>query len=151
MTTSIAVVGLRFDGVDVQDIDGLCLHSILRGGPGEPSEGRGGSVVIPRKVGRFWLNRRRDHRGIELGGFIRGTGSDEAAQREDHYANLLAFETLFSASNRAELEATLPGGGIYTIQAITVPPVVFDRIVPAYWELTIPMESDDPDWVAGGS
>lgn len=150
MTSAAATVTLTYDSQDIQDIDGIFLD-LHKGGPGEIADIRGIDDIIPGLDGRTVRNRRVDKRTIELRGFVRGTGSDEAAQREDYWDNRIALAALFDPTEVNNLVATLPGGLEYTISARTQPPFVLNQRVPSFAEVSIVLESVDPDWVLTGS
>jgi hypothetical protein len=150
MTSSAAVVTLTYDGNDVQDIDGIFLD-LYRGGPGDIPEVRGEDDVIPGLDGRVVRNRRMDRLTIELRGFVRGTGTTETDQREDYWDNRILLASWFDPTSTGPLVATLPGGLEFTIQARTLPPFVFNQHVPSYAEVSVQLESADPEWEQTGS
>ena len=150
MTSAVAVVGLTFDSHDLADIDGIFLD-LYKGGPGETAEVRGRDDVIPAAVGLLARNRVKQRRVIELRGFVRGTGSDETAQRTDYWDNRQTLEGWFDPTATANLVATLPGGAEFTIAARPLPGIVYGQVVPSFATVSIVLESVDPDWTETGS
>lgn len=145
MTTSAAPVTLTYDATDIQDLDGIFLE-IIRGAPGEPAEIRGRNDIAPGVDGQVIRNRRPDRRTIELSGWVKGTGANEAAQRSDYWTNRLALEALFSALDTASLWATLPNGSTYAITCRLRPPILYRQVAPSFATVSLELESVDPDW-----
>lgn len=151
MTSSAAPVNWTAAGTDMVDLDGICLHTLVRGGPGETAQTRGEANVVPGLPGMqngLWEEERRV---IEFRGFVRGTGSDEEDQRADFWANTIALAAVLSPTATIELIITLPGGSMYSINARPLPPIGYNQIVPSYAECSVEFESFDPNWVATGS
>jgi hypothetical protein len=78
MSSPLAVIGLTFDGTDVQRSDLGIFLELVRG-LGEPPEVRGVDVVIPARSGRYVRNRVADRLVIELRGYVMGTGAPAMA------------------------------------------------------------------------
>jgi hypothetical protein len=149
MTSNAAPVNWTVDGTDMVDIDGVCLHTLVRGGPGETAQTRGEADVIPGLPGmavRLWEVERRV---IEFSGFVRGTGSDEAAQRDDYWDNRIALATTLDPTELVHIVITLPGGAVYSIDARPLPPIGYNQRVPSFAECSVEFESFDPDWTSG--
>jgi hypothetical protein len=147
MTSPAAVVTLTYRTNDVQDIDGIFLE-IVRGGPGEVAEVRGVDHLIPGLTGMRAGNRKLNRRVIELRGFVRGDGATEAAQRDDYWDNRIILAGWFDPTVTGALLATLPAGNQFTIQARTLPPILFDQRAPSFASVGIQLESITPDWSA---
>jgi hypothetical protein len=150
MASDVAVVGLTYRGTDIQDIDGIFLE-IYRGLV-EPLEPRGVDLVVPSRPGQIVRNRVGHRLPIELRGFIRGVSADgEADDRADFAANRGAFRVLFDTTlDPGDLVAALEDGSSMLIAARTLNVVPRPR-VPTYVEVSVELESVDPDWVASGS
>lgn len=150
MTSTAAPVNWTAGGTDMVDVDGICLHTLVRGGPGETAKTRGEPDLIPGLPGlvpRLW---EVESRTIEFRGFVRGTGSDEDDQREDYWDNRIALGALLDPTEVMTLNITLPGGDTYTIEARPLSlENAFRQIVPSFAEVSVTFESYDPDWVAG--
>lgn len=147
MSTSITPVSdLTYADTDLQDLDGIFLE-IVRGLAERPSV-RGSDTVVPGRAGRIRRNRVNDTLQIELRGWVCGSGVGEAAQRADFVANRTAFRTLFdpTAGDRT-LSATLEDGSTATISAAAMEGIIWNQIVPTYAEVSVKLESVDPDWV----
>ncbi len=150
MTSTAAVIGLTFRGTDIQDIDGIFLE-IVRGLI-ESLEARGTDLVIPSRAGQTVRNRVGHRLGIELRGWIRGVGAtDEDDDRADFAANRAIFRTLFDTTLApGSLVATLEDASTQSISARTLN-VISDPMVPTWVNVSIEMESVDPDWTIGTS
>lgn len=149
MSTNAAVVGLTFDGTDIQDLDGIFLE--ITRGLVEPPEVRGVDLIVPAYAGRIVRNRVGDRLSIILEGWVRGVASDEDSDRADFVINRAAFRTLFDPrAEPADLVATLEDGSSQTIAARTLN-VVPEQIVPSFMRVNVEMESVDPDWTPGAS
>ncbi len=146
MTNAAAVVGLTFDGVDIQwNPMGIFLE--ITRGLYEGPEVRGTDTVVPSLTGRIARNRVADRWVIELQGYVAGTGSTEHLQR-NHFLDLA--DTIRALFDPTALPATLVAytqdGGTRTIQARTLPTIVWDQIVPAMAKVNIQLEAVE-DWV----
>lgn len=145
MTNAVAVIGLTFDGTDVQDADFGIFLEIVRG-LNEGASVRGTDWVVPGRAGRIAGNREGDRLPIELRGVVMGDGVGLAAQRADFAALREQVRALFPTDgDPAPLVATLEDGSTATIQARTINRAWIDGDADA--ELSIEMESVDPDWV----
>lgn len=149
MTSNASPVQWEVDGTDMVDIDGICLHHLVRGGPGETASTRGEADVIPGLPGMAVRNWEVERRVIEFTGFVRGTGSTEAAQREDYWDNRISLGTLLDPTEIVHLVITLPGGDVYSIDARPLPPIGYNQRVPSFAEVSVEFESFDPDWQSG--
>jgi len=146
MTSTAATVNWTADGSDMVNIDGICLHTLVRGGPGEPAQTRGEPDTIPALVGqqpRLW---EKNLRVIEFRGFVRGSGSDEAAQRADYWDNRAALESTLDPTAVITLAITV-GGNDFTIDARPTS-VAYNERLPSIAEVSVEFESYDPDWAA---
>lgn len=146
MTTSAAIIALTYGGQDVQDLDGIFLE-LVRGLAEHPSM-RGMDTIVPRAEGRTRRNRVGDVLTIELRGWVRGAGMDEAAQRADFATNRLAFRTLFDPRlGDQELVATLEDGSTATISAAATERTVWNQQLPSFHYVSVELDSVAPDWV----
>lgn len=134
MTSALAVIGLTFDGTDVQDVNGL--HLVITQGLGDSPTVRGTDVTVPGAAGQTARPRKFHERRILLGGpdsFVRGDGATEADRRADYRTNVRAMLTLFDAAAApADLVATLEDGDTATIACRTLS-VATVELVPGEW------------------
>lgn len=150
MTSTAAPVNWTVDGTDMVDTEGTCLHTLVRGGPGETALTRGEADLVPGLPGlqpRLWEVERRV---IEFRGFVRGSGSDEDDQREDYWDNRIALASLLDPTEIVHIVVTLPNNDTYSIDARPLPlDGAYNQIVPSFAEVSVEFESFDPDWQAG--
>ena len=78
MTNAVAVIGLTFDGTDLQTADFGIFLEIVRGLNEQPVA-RGVDLVVPSRAGRIVRNRVGDALSIELRGYVMGTGAPATA------------------------------------------------------------------------
>lgn len=151
MASDIALVNWTADSTDMVDPDGICLHTLVHGGPGETAFTRGEADVIPGLPGmqpRLWEVERRV---LEFIGFVRGSGSTETDQRAAFWDNCITLADILSPRTVIDLVITLPGGAQYSISARALPPIGYRQRVPSFADCSVEFESFDPDWVAVGS
>jgi hypothetical protein len=151
MTSPVAVVGLTYRTTDLQPAD---LHFFLDIfiGLNELPEVRGQDTIIPDQVGLQPRNRKATRRYIELRGFVRGAGADEAAQRGDFRDTMDALQALFDNTLQPdELVAVCEDGTTRTIDARSLSILMGTEPLPSYRSLSIALESLDPNWVVSGS
>jgi hypothetical protein len=147
MSSAAAVIGLTFRGTDIQQEDAIFLEIV--GGLMDGREVRGVDLIVPSRAGQSVRNRVASRRSIELGGWIRGvdTGGEDA-DRSDLAANRAAFIALFDETlEPGALVATLEDGSVQTIDARTLNVIPVVR-VPSFYDVSVALESVDPDWVA---
>jgi len=133
------------------DPDGICFHTLRRGGPGETALTRGEADLIPGLPGmapRLWEVERRI---IEFTGWVRGVATDEESDREDYWDNRITLAGWLPPTEIIEIVITLPGGAQYSISARPMPIPAYREEAPSYAENSLEFESFDPDWVAEGS
>lgn len=146
MTNAVAVIGLTFDGTDIQQNPLGIFLEIVRGLNEGPSV-RGTDTVVPARPGRIARNREADVWRIELRGYISGIDTDEEGQRADFRTLVNIIKTLFDPTSMpAPLVATLEDGSEATIQARALPSPVWDQVVPSMARLSIELEAVE-DWV----
>lgn len=139
MSTAVAVIGLTYRGTDIQIIDGIFLELVR--GLVEVVDVRGVDLIVPSRSGQIVRNRVSHRLGVELRGWMRGSGSTEALQRSDFAANRAAFRTLFDPTlDPGPLVATLETGSTQSISARTLN-VVVEQIVPTFVRLSVELES----------
>lgn len=140
MSSGAAVIGLTYDGTDIQQADYGIFLEIVRG-LNEPPQVRGIDTVVPGLPGRVPRNRVVDVLTLELRGFV--TGDGRAAFR----ANAATVRALFYPTNDpAVLVATLEDGSTATITARALPTQLWGQVVPEFATVSIELESVDPDW-----
>jgi hypothetical protein len=147
MTSPVAVVGLTYDGTDLQDSD-LQLFLTITAGLWEHPSVRGTDQVVPSLAGRLEGNRVNDVLPIELDGLIRApmTGTLEEAHAT-YVAKKAAVRTLFASNReRAPLVATLEDGSTATISARPMTSAWPEKVPGLYSELHLQLEAYG-DWV----
>lgn len=147
MTNAAAPIGLTANSTDVQDADLGIFLEIVRGLNESPSV-RGTDTIVPGLAGRVARNRVADVLTIELRGIVTGAGADEAAQRSDYRTNVNTVRALFDPTSLVTLVAALEDGTSATITARPLN-LVWDQLLPTLANVSIEMESIDPDWVIG--
>lgn len=144
MTSAVATIGLTFDGVDVQDIDGLFLE--LVGGLSDSPTVRGIDVTVPGADGQVARPRRFHERRPLLAGFVRGSGATQAIRQSDYRSNVRAMLSLFDATAEpADLVAALEDDATATIPARTLQVATVDVIPGEYANVSIEMLGIE-DW-----
>ncbi len=151
MSSPIAVVGWEWNGNDMVDPDGICFHTLVRGGPDTTANVRGENRLVPALAGMQQGLFEVNDRTIEFIGFVRGDGADEDAQRADFWSNAIALAAMLDPTAFGTITITLPGGAEYTIAARPNPIPAYRMEVPSYGENSLTFESVDPNWTAGGS
>ena len=147
MSSSAAVIGLTFDGHDVQDLDGIFLE-IVRG-LNDGVRARGTDTTVPALAGRIARSRVADGFLIELRGWVRGVSTTEATDRSDFRANVANLRAWFDpTASPATLTATLEDGSTVSCSARTLPenPLFGNQRAPSFAEVSIELESVDADW-----
>lgn len=151
MTSEIAVVQWTAAGQGMIDPDGICFHTLVRGGPDTTARPRGEDILIPRLPGMQQGLWEANERTIEFRGWVCGSGADEAAMREDYWDNKIFVANLLPPTAFIDIVITLPGGAQWGITARPQPIPGYREIVPSYGENSIEFESVDPNWTAVGS
>lgn len=123
MTSSVAVIQLTYDGVDILDIDGIHLELVQ--GLFESATTRGIDVTVPGADGQVARPRRFHERQIVLDGFVRGSGTFQDERQSSYRANLDTLVALFEEGGGASvqpkvLEAITEDGLVRWIPARTV-------------------------------
>lgn len=152
MTHAAALVGVTFDGVDLQRSDLQWFLEIERGLDEVPSV-RGKDTVIPGLAGRLEQNRRNDVLSIVLTGFVQADPSltDVDDRRASFRSNVATIRSLFASDrDRADLVALLEDGSTQTISARPLNIIGGTYIGSEYRALSIELEGYD-DWTPGGS
>lgn len=146
MSNPIAVIPLQVDSVDVQDSDPGIFLEIVRGLNETPMV-RGTDTIVPSRPGRIAGDRVEDSLALELVGLVIGVGATEALARASFAALRQTVRELFRR-NRApfEIAATLEDGTVATINARPLN-TIWNRVGPTYYQVSIELESVDPDWV----
>jgi hypothetical protein len=150
MSSPIALVGLTYDGVDLQPAD-LQFFLVITHGLNETPTVRGVDVVVPALAGQIEYNRVNDTLPLVLEGFCRadpeaGT-ADEAHQ--SYRSNQQALRSLFASNRaRADLVALLEDGTQLRISARPLPGQMWVENVPSTFStISIELTGND-DWVA---
>lgn len=150
MSSPAAVVGLRFDGVDLQ-LEDLQIFLEISKGLNESPSVRGVDTIVPARAGRIQGNRINDILPIVLEGLVSGdeTAGDRAAVLSSYRGNMATIRDLFrSDRSRATLEADLEDGRTLAIEARPLNQTWLERRIHATG--SIELEGDD-DWVELGS
>lgn len=147
MTNAVAVIGVSYDGTDVQQ-NPMGIFLELVGGLNETPRVRGTDVIVPGLAGRVVRNRKADGFVVELRGYVSGSGVDEEAERASFRALVTSLRTLFDPTrDPADLVATLEDGSTATCSARPLPTMVYNQQVPSMAVLSVELESVDGDWV----
>ena len=103
MSSDVAVIGLTYDGADIQVLDGLFLE-ITQGLDGSPTAVRGIDTTVPGADGQVARPRRFHERRIALEGFVRGVGATTADAQAEYRVNVRAMNILFETGGGAAVE-----------------------------------------------
>lgn len=148
--TAPAILGLTFDGTDVQDTDGLFLQIIS--GLFDGLDVRGKDVVVPYLAGQVPRARRADTRRILLVGWCRGSGSTQDDRVLSYRAERANMMNLFDVTAMpATLEVTYPDASTKSISARTLNLVATEDVLAEFATVSIELLSTDPDWTSPGS
>jgi hypothetical protein len=151
MTTAVGIRGLQFSDEDLQPSD-LSIFLQIVTGLDDLAAVRGVDTVVPGLTGRIPRERIADVRAIELAGWVQGVGEDEDARRADYRDSVLWLQTLFDPTAPPDvLEVTLESGGTATINARPLLMVWGEETVPCVRQVSVALESVDPNWVVTGS
>lgn len=148
MTSPAAVVGLTYDGVDLQDSD-LQLFLTITSGLWETASVRGVDTVVPGLAGRYEQDRINDVLPIVLDGFCRADPAegDLAAAHASYVIKKRATRTLFRSNrDRALLIATLEDGTALQISARPMATSWPEHVPGFFSDLSVQLEGFD-DWV----
>lgn len=148
MTSPVAIIGLTYDGVDVQEEDLDIFFEVTRG-LNEAPEVRGVDTVVPSRAGRVPRARQDDVLRVVLKGHVRGSGADDAAQKEDYRANADTVRALFSPNREpADLVALAEDGSTRTLICRPIgSPMWNERVASLYADVSVELEAvDPPDW-----
>lgn len=141
-----AVIGLTFDGVDLQRSDFSLFLEVVKG-VNEGPRVRGVDTVVPGLGGRIARNRISDGFVVGLQGYVSGVGTGEDQQRKRFADRRAEIRALFDpTADPANLVATLEDGTTLTCAARTLPSMLWDQIVPSMARLSLELESLDADW-----
>lgn len=148
MTSPVGIIGLTYDGSDLQLSDLQVFLQIVRG-LNEPPTVRGSDYVVPALAGRIEANRVNDVVSIVLEGIVRADPAQTttSAARASFRNRVQSVRTLFRPDRaRAPLVATLEDGTIWTISARPLPGIVWSEPVPSELaNVSIELEGYD-DW-----
>jgi hypothetical protein len=148
MSNAAAVIGLTYNGTDLQNSTfGIFLE--IASGLHDGLTVRGTDTVVPGLAGRIGRNRIKDRRVVELRGFITGNAgsTSEASQRSSFRDKWQALEALFPVAGGVhDLVATLEDGSTATLSCRAIDIQPGDHPVPTFQEVSIELESVDPDW-----
>lgn len=151
MSSSVAVVGAEYNNHDLVDPDGICFHTLVRGGPWETANVRGEDRLVPRLTGMVEGLFERNDRTIEFYIYVRGIGADEQGDREDFYDNALTLMGWLGPEEYRPLVITLPGGSQWSIEARPNPIPPYRMQVPSFGENSITFVAVAPDWTEEAS
>lgn len=153
MTSPVASIGVEYDATDLQEADLSLFLEIMSGLSADGLEIRGKDVTVPSLAGRIPRNRKGDTRRIELRGHIRGMGVDQDTRRAHYRALCDLLAILFDPTrDPAALIATVEDSTQRTIDARPLPSLVInERVKSEFAEVSVVLESVDPDWADVGS
>lgn len=143
--------GLTYKGTSLQTEK---VYFDLHSGYWEPADVRGVDNVAPGIPGRYRRNRVKDHRIIELRGWIRGHGSTASERQLDWAATTTAILALFDPTGAAGTLAVvspylgLPAGSksisAYPLNAVGG--AVESEMTYQLWSLQLEAVGNPPDW-----
>lgn len=102
---------LCLGNVELQPLDGT-MHFYIYKGMDEPSAVRGEDTVVPGAAGKALRDRVKDHRDIELRGFVAGQGATEDAAREEYRDHMDALLAILDPTTTQVLVAFAPVAGV---------------------------------------
>lgn len=144
----IPVLGLTYDGEDIQDLNGLFLQIVS--GLYDGLDVRGQDVTIPYLAGQVARARRRHTRRIMLKGFVRGadpTATTEQDRQMDYSVKARDVETLFDPARLpADLEVTFPDTSRAIIACRPLNVIPTPQVIEEFTSLDIELLSVSPDW-----
>lgn len=146
MTSALAAIGLTYDGTDLQDPAGIFLE--VTRGLFETGDTRGVDVTVPGLDGQVVRPRRFHERRIQLAGFVRGDGLDQATRRADFWNNLDILRALFDETGLPKpTVAIMPDGTTRTCDARTLPDgrIVVEQVQSEFATVSIEMVALE-DW-----
>lgn len=152
MSNDVALIGLTYNGQDLQDPDLQVFLEIERGIDEVPTV-RGKDSIVPGADGRTERNRKNDTLSIVLRGFVQADPglTDVADRRASYRANMAGVRALFHSSNpRADLVATLEDGTVQTISARPMNIILGTYLASEYRAISIELEGYG-DWEPAGS
>ena len=147
MTSSVAPIGLTYDGVDLQSSDLQIFLQIVHGLNESPAV-RGVDYIVPSRAGRIEANRINDVLSIVLEGHVRADPSETTTSgaRASYRANVNTIRTLFRNDRaRADLVATLEDGTILSISARPLNTIWSEPVPSEFGSLSVELEGYD-DW-----
>lgn len=145
-------MGLTYRGTDLHTAN---IHLDVHKGYAEPADVRGEDGIILGAAGRFVRPRVKDHRIIELRGWVQGTGASLTAQQQSWRTNTDALMALLDMTlSPGALVLSAPDLGLaagsksINARCINVLPgpieggSVFQR-----WTIQLEAVDNPPDWV----
>lgn len=143
MTSPVGVIGLAYDGYDLQRSDLNVMFAITEGLDELPVV-RGADDIIPFRAGRLPQKRTADHRPIVATGWIAGAAP---SPQLSYRAYLDGLKTVLDPTREASvLQATLPGGEVRWTTAVARSVIGGDPIGYEFRPLSIEWEALDPFW-----
>lgn len=146
----VALSSLTFEFTDLQRPD-LSLHLDVVAGLNDGLDVRGEDTIIPSAAGRTSRNRKADVRHILLAGVLQGVGATNAL-RLASWQNLRdELEALFDPTAAPGTLVGLANDGSWrSIDARTIAIVWNPSSIMGVDELSIALDSVDPDWLITG-
>lgn len=146
MTTPLGIRGLTFRLTDLQPSDLTVFLQIVTG-LDDIAAVRGIDTVVPGLTGRIPRARVKDVLPIELAGLVMGAGDTEILRRASYRTTVAMLQVLFDPSLApGDLVVEAEDGTTYTIAARPISMVWGTEDVPCVRELSVALESVDPDW-----
>lgn len=146
MSNPYGIIGLTYDGTDLQNAD-FTIYLTIKTGLNELPSVRGEDTIVPSLAGRIEMNRVNDIIPLVLEGQVTGDPSDDQdTQRAQFRTNMRLVRSLFTSNReRADLVATLEDGSTATISARPMNIGVPTELASVYAALSIELEGYD-DW-----
>jgi hypothetical protein len=140
-------IALTYDGIDLQDYDGVGWHFDITQGLNEAPSVRGVDVVVPSRDGRVIRPRRVDVLKIVLLGHVYGPGSDDASSQSLYRANVTTLRELFHPARvPGVVGVVLEDGAIMEITARPLNTLWNEKMQSQYAVVSVELESVDPEW-----
>lgn len=140
MTSPAVTIAMTYDGVDIQDVEGI--HLQITRGLLETATIRGVDVTVPGLDWQVPRPRRYHERRVLLAGFVRGTGPTQADRRADFRDNIDILVALFDeVGGFKDLVLTLENGDVRTLPCRTIEDgrIINEQVISEFGYLSIEM------------
>jgi hypothetical protein len=146
MTSPVGVIGLAYDGYDLQRADLNVMFAITEGLDELPAV-RGDDDLIPFRTGRLATTHTADHRPVVATGWVAGTSGIPPAPDTSYRAYLDGLKQVLDPTRLpATLVATLTDGSTRWIPAVPRSLIGGEMVGHEFRPLSISWEALDPYW-----